>query len=303
MALSQFWRERQAEFEKYQQEFRDLKAHWYVSGQTWWLQCGESSEGILNPPEQALDVFKAIARTVVAGWTDIRAEVASKPYPRVAANAEPWEVWLDFMRVREWGFQVTGNVACTEWEWNAVVTDGKPLAAVRREQQYTTGDEWKKVCQRTESGELRQLTARELKGKSSEDLQKYYHCLEDGTVEHVFESSARFCEDLAARAFEAEAAAGLAGGGGSRTGRRAAAARGTDGVARPQFLRRASWLKDRLLERGWSNSDPSKYRGPDRKTIEKILRGEAVRNDVLEKLAEALSRKDAKVNVLDIPQD
>lgn len=70
-----------------------------------------------------------------------------------------------------------------------------------------------------------------------------------------------------------------------------------------EFPKRASWLKDRLLERGWSNSDPSKYRGPDRKTIEKVLRGERVRNDVIEKLAEALSSKPPKVSALDIPQD
>jgi len=69
------------------------------------------------------------------------------------------------------------------------------------------------------------------------------------------------------------------------------------------FPARASWLKDRLLERGWSNSDPSEYQGPDRKTVQKILRGEAVRNDVLQKLADALSQKHSKVNVLDIPQD
>ena len=69
------------------------------------------------------------------------------------------------------------------------------------------------------------------------------------------------------------------------------------------FPVRASWLKDRLLERGWSNSDPSEYQGPDRKTVQKILRGEAVRNDVLQKLADALSQKHSKVNVLDIPQD
>jgi hypothetical protein len=71
----------------------------------------------------------------------------------------------------------------------------------------------------------------------------------------------------------------------------------------PKFPKRGSWLKERLLERGWSNSDPSKYGGPDRKTIEKILRGEAVRNDVLDKAASALSKKHATVSVLDIPQD
>jgi hypothetical protein len=65
---------------------------------------------------------------------------------------------------------------------------------------------------------------------------------------------------------------------------------------------RASWLKDRMRERGWSNGDLAKFRGPDRKTIERIIRGEPVRNDVLEKLAEALTSKHAKVSVLDIPE-
>lgn len=69
------------------------------------------------------------------------------------------------------------------------------------------------------------------------------------------------------------------------------------------FPRRTEWLDARLLERGWSTSDPSGYEGPDRKTIQKILRGEAVRNDVLQKLADALSKRYGKVNVLDIPQD
>ena len=71
----------------------------------------------------------------------------------------------------------------------------------------------------------------------------------------------------------------------------------------PPFPARASWLRDRLLERGWGNSDPSEYDGPDRKTVQKLLRGEAVRNDVLQKLADALSQRHAKVNVLDIPQN
>jgi hypothetical protein len=71
-----------------------------------------------------------------------------------------------------------------------------------------------------------------------------------------------------------------------------------------RFLNRASWLKERLLERGWSHSDPSKFGGPDRKSIEKIIRGEPVGNNVLEKLAKALSsQKLTKVTVFDIPQN
>jgi len=84
---------------------------------------------------------------------------------------------------------------------------------------------------------------------------------------------------------------------------RAVKLNGGNGKKEPKLLKRGLWLKERLLERGWSNSDPANYGGPDRKTIERILRSEAVRNDVLEKLAEALSKRHAKVSVLEIPQD
>jgi hypothetical protein len=81
------------------------------------------------------------------------------------------------------------------------------------------------------------------------------------------------------------------------------AARADEGAARPDFPRRAAWLKERLIERAWNRNDPLRQRGPDPKTIDKVLRGEPVREDVLEKLAKALSKKHAIVALLDIPQD
>lgn len=95
-----------------------------------------------------------------------------------------------------------------------------------------------------------------------------------------------------------------------------ATANGVDGTPEPDagevaqvapqspsiFRERSSWLDDCLLRRGWSTSDPYKWGGPDRKTIEKILRGEAVTNSVLLKLADALSKKGGTVNVTDIPK-
>jgi hypothetical protein len=64
---------------------------------------------------------------------------------------------------------------------------------------------------------------------------------------------------------------------------------------------RASWLDERLRERGWNKHNVQRERGPDHKTIQKILDGKHVREDVLEKLAGALSKKKAKVDLLDIP--
>ena len=67
------------------------------------------------------------------------------------------------------------------------------------------------------------------------------------------------------------------------------------------------WLNDRLRERSWNKHDVSRQGGPDRKTVQKILDGRPVREDLFEKLAEALSKAPASkklpaVNLLDIPQ-
>lgn len=50
------------------------------------------------------------------------------------------------------------------------------------------------------------LSEEYLAGKSSNDLRQYFHWIEEGTIDHVFSSSASFCEKLAADAFEIEAA-------------------------------------------------------------------------------------------------
>lgn len=70
-----------------------------------------------------------------------------------------------------------------------------------------------------------------------------------------------------------------------------------------RFPRRATWLRQRLKERGWNQNDPIRHNGPDRKTVIKILHGEPVREDMLEKLAHALSSKVTKVLPEDIPSD
>jgi hypothetical protein len=72
---------------------------------------------------------------------------------------------------------------------------------------------------------------------------------------------------------------------------------------RRHFPKRATWLKARLLDLGWSDADPSKWGGPDRKTVQRILDGETVGNGVLKKLADALSKPSGSepVRASDIP--
>ena len=71
----------------------------------------------------------------------------------------------------------------------------------------------------------------------------------------------------------------------------------------PPFPKRAAWLLERLYERAWNKHDLAKQRGPHHKTTQKVLDALAVREDVLEKIANALSKKFATVEMVDIPND
>jgi hypothetical protein len=84
--------------------------------------------------------------------------------------------------------------------------------------------------------------------------------------------------------------------------RKARAKRQSDGEEK-SFPGRAAWLRERLRERVWSQNDIARHGGPDPKTVAKILRGEPVREDVLERLANVLSKKREKVDFLSVPND
>jgi len=73
--------------------------------------------------------------------------------------------------------------------------------------------------------------------------------------------------------------------------------------SKPEHLARASWLKERLRERGWNKHDVERARGPNHKTVQKILDGASVQEDILDKLAKALSKRHKPVDLLEIPQD
>jgi hypothetical protein len=196
---SQFWNDRQTEFERYIEQFAKLEADWNATHERWLLRWGLVQD-CFNVPQECKNVFSAIARKAVTD-PELHSEGNT-------VNAEPWQLWLEYMRTRDWRFHAAGSpIACTEREWDDMVKGGKSLAQVRREQRYTTDDEWKKVYRRTKSGKLRRLSATELKAKSSENLKKYYHWLQNGTIARVFEASASLCQDLGARAFELEVVA------------------------------------------------------------------------------------------------
>jgi hypothetical protein len=216
MADSRFWKERQAEFLAYADRFADVWAKWHAPSLTWRLFRGRPPAGE-TAPQTTRDIFNAIAQKAVVGLSQSDAE----------GEGEPWELWLAFMKKREWGgYRVVDSpIACSEREWDAGVRDGKSLLQVRREQSYTTGSEKEKgkglkaiapkeeIYRRTKGGGLRRLSARELSGKNSDDLRKYFHWLYNGRIECVFQSSADFCETLDSRAVGADRESSMRAGG------------------------------------------------------------------------------------------
>jgi hypothetical protein len=77
-------------------------------------------------------------------------------------------------------------------------------------------------------------------------------------------------------------------------------------TAKPTYPNRAAFVDACLRKRGWNKYDPARHHHegrPDPKTVQKILDGCHVREDVLTKLAEALSTRRSKVNPEDIPND
>ena len=73
------------------------------------------------------------------------------------------------------------------------------------------------------------------------------------------------------------------------------------------FPARGAWLRARLTERAWDKHAVYRQGGPHYKTVQKILDGKSVQEDVLGKLATALSKAPASkklpaVKLLDIPR-
>jgi hypothetical protein len=138
-------------------------------------------------------------------------------------------------------------------------------------------------------------------GMSKSEIREWHSCLYGVAHEALDEFVVEFWKErlkyfsTAAESSKAASRAASETGGITTTGHSA-------GAGLPDFPERAAWLRGRLAERAWNRNDPLKHRGPDPKTIDKILRGETVREDVLEKLATSLSKKGKVVDLLNIPR-
>ena len=146
-----------------------------------------------------------------------------------------------------------------------------------------------------------------------------------GVTERPCQISATLCHTFAAQALENEGPispqlamssraqeeqGGIDHESGLSPARRKATEETNGVVSVPEFPKRAAWLSDRLRERSWNKHDVSRQRGPDHKTVQKILDGKQVRADILAKLTEALSRAPVTnhlpnpiVTVLQIPKN
>ena len=109
-------------------------------------------------------------------------------------------------RYRKESFRVTHRTPCTEHEWQAGVKDGRSLRGVRKESEYTNGDEFRRAFRPLPDGSLEELSGDDIASMDWNERGQLYHWLEDGVIEEVFKSSAIFCGALDANAFSGEEA-------------------------------------------------------------------------------------------------
>jgi hypothetical protein len=257
-----FWNEREDGFHQYDTEENRALGARSFSGGGQWMFHAGPGAG---SPDVPVRIFKPLAIQAAKGLGSKR-------------GAESWIDWLDLLRrVKD---ETTGaSLYAKNFQGSSVVSDRKLRRMIEAGEAIPAGGLIEFVG--TEDGGIERRT---------------YWDTDAAVIENLFTASANYCLNLRALAPHPQPNAG-------------------DGMQEQRvamkmpvvpngsmFPLRAEWLRTRLNERAWNRNDPVRQRGPDPKTIDKILAGAAVREDVLEKLASALSSKFAKVQLLDIPQ-
>jgi hypothetical protein len=162
---STFWKERRDDFQRYVPRFHDFWPRWRVKFKKWIVWWDPAPDG-LHDRRECLMILNAIARSAITRIPDCQE----------ASSTEPWIRWFDFMRHQHRCEPCGSPIGVSELEWEAGVKIGRPLIEVRRELQLSTFDD---------------------PGPPIEWIQDEY-------IKSGFQASADFCEELAARAFEAE---------------------------------------------------------------------------------------------------
>jgi len=179
LAHSEFWGKRQSEFERYGVQFDQVSAHRRAEFGKWILTSQGSTWEEVGVPRGCMDIFNAIA---------IRA-TSRLPRAYVAGDAEPCQVWLDFMRAKSSSCGPWGSpIAVSKREWERMAGSGKSLSEVRTE---FSAREYEELEKAKESGKT-PVDDREQPEPDPEGEQAF-RWLQDERIERVFKASADFC--------------------------------------------------------------------------------------------------------------
>jgi hypothetical protein len=188
MADSGFWKVRQAECERYAEQFPELRAVWNAYHGSWNLWWGLTPDGLQQVPAEAEAALNDLSQKCAPQLPNARVafEVTNRStkeqlldYLREFMRERKWyydPIAIDDRAGRKWGFRITHHHPISELVWDAGVRIGKPPVQVRKDLNLSTGEE-----------------------------ESDYRWLESGNFDHIFEALAVLFADLAGRAFESEA--------------------------------------------------------------------------------------------------
>lgn len=185
---SEFWTEREAEFERCATRFAEVTARWTAYDEEWQLYTNQGAV----PPEY-LRLFDAIA---------LRA-ATRLPRALLSGPSEPWRVWLNYIRVQDApGCQdLDSPISVSQREWERMQITGQSLSVVRTELENLEQEARQKV---KNSGAALRNVRRAFGETVGGDGVEVFRRLQSKVIEHVFRVSAGFCFILASRPDAAE---------------------------------------------------------------------------------------------------
>jgi hypothetical protein len=202
---SGFWRRLRKEFLEHATDDPGLTAQWQARFGKWALKEGAHPSPRAHP--RPARRFKKTAKEGGAVLPDVGFSGGTEPWQQacVTFDTEPWERWLNRLRVPEYNCQPLGSpIAVTQAEWERMTESVKSLSEVRGEFSKIAHDEWEK---QRETGKPLASLLSELGLSIDADGSKPFKWLQDAEIKHVFKESARLCADIALGVEKVEGAA------------------------------------------------------------------------------------------------